>query len=120
MLCRVCVWDPDWSSRENSQLKIFLQSSCSDLIACLGTAHQTGLFCHFTSFLPVLFVPSFEDSRCEGEVELTEEGCFDISANVPRRVSILFTEWGNILPLSPFLADYLNASTFPSCSGGLF
>lgn len=53
-----------------------------------------------SAVFPILFVPSFEESRCEGAVEQIEEGGFDIGANVPRRVSRLFAERGNNLPLS--------------------
>lgn len=44
-------------------------------------------------------MPSFGESRCEGEVALIEEGGFDIGANVPQCVSMLFAERGNNLPL---------------------
>lgn len=54
----------------------------------------------FDPFFPILFVSSLEESRCEGEVELIEEGCFGTGANVPRHVSILFADRGNNLPLS--------------------
>ena len=88
------------AERTKSWLKIFLRRSCSELTACLASAQQTGSFCHFPAFFPILFVPCFEERRYEGEVEPTEEGGFDIGADTHRRVSVVFAEPGNNLPLS--------------------
>lgn len=75
-------------SLKSSSIAPAATSSCA-LALHIKQDHFASFFLYFLCLL----------LRKADEVELTEEGCFGISANVPGHVSIWFAEWGSHLPL---------------------